>query len=226
MKKASRFFSSQELDTIKKAVAEAEKRTSGEIVPVLATASGHYHRAEDVVGVLLGLLSVSLAWIFFQRIEPAHGMWVSGYAMSLGLVSVLLVFVAGFIAGVCAASYFPILKQPFLTSSEMKAEVERSAAIAFSRFHVSDTRGGSGILIYVSLFERMVYVQGDDAVSKKIAQADWEEARDLIINGIRAGLACDGFCKAISKCGSLLAVHLPVQPGDTDELPNELRLID
>jgi len=226
MRMASRVFSVQEKETIKRAVAEAERRTSGEIVPVMATVSGHYHRAEDIFGVLTGLLFVSLAWIFFQRVEPVQGIWASGHAVAVGLISVLLSFTAGFIVGAAAASHFPILKHPFLTGHEMKEEVARSAAVAFERFRMDKTQGGSGILIYVSLFERMVCVQGDEAIGKKISQSDWNEVRDSIIEGIRANRPCDGFCRAISKCGDLLAEHLPIQPNDVNELSNELRLID
>ena len=69
----------------------------------------------------------------------------------------------------------------------MNEEVERGAAEAFHRFRVRTTNEGTGVLIYVSLFEHRVRVIGDDAISRKLGQSDWKEIRDLITNGMRSG---------------------------------------
>ncbi len=72
----------------------------------------------------------------------------------------------------------------------------------------------------------MVYVLSDDNISGKFKMTDWEKVRDLIIEGMRSNRPAEGIVKAISLCGELLSSHFPVQPGDIDELSNELRLID
>ena len=53
-------------------------------------------------------------------------------------------------------------------------EVERRALETFQRHRVRTTAGGTGVLIYVSLYVRLVWVVGDEAVAQKISQADWE----------------------------------------------------
>ena len=58
MKLASQIFNDQERKRVDDAVAQAEKRTSAEIVPVVATSSGRYDRAEDIVGLFVGLIVV------------------------------------------------------------------------------------------------------------------------------------------------------------------------
>ena len=47
-------FSDEQRRAVAQAVAEAEGKTSAEIVPVVATASGRYDRAEDIVGLWTG----------------------------------------------------------------------------------------------------------------------------------------------------------------------------
>ncbi len=226
MKRASQFISAADKEAVERAVAEAERKTSGEIVPVVATASGRYDRAEDIVGVLTALLAVSLTWIYFQEIGPGHGDWAAAHILTLSLLAVLGLFVGGFIAGSAAATYFPSLKLPFLTKKEMQEEVERSAAAAFHRFRLRKTQGSVGVLIYLSLFEHRVRVLADDAIQDKISQSDWEAVRDLIIAGMRKRRPGEGLCQAIAKCGDLLSGSFPIEPGDTNELSNELRLID
>jgi putative membrane protein len=130
------------------------------------------------------------------------------------------------VLGTAAATFLPTLALPFVTEKEMRGEVERSAAEAFHRFRLRKTAAGTGILLYVSLYERRVRVLGDDAIAEKIDQKDWETVRDLIVDGIRANRASEGICRAISKCGELLSRHFPIQPGDANEIRNELQIID
>ena len=189
MKRASKFFSEEERRAIASAVAEAERKTSGEIIPVVASVSGRYDRAEDIFGVVVALLALALTSFFFQDIRTAEGDWVSGQALSLGLVPILLIVAGGFVLGSMTATYFPVLKLPFMTKRAKRQEVERSAAEAFHRFRVRKTVAGTGILIYVSLYERMIRVLGDDTISEKLDEKDWETVLNLVIEGLRADRA-------------------------------------
>jgi len=223
---ASKFFTQDERKAITSAVAEAERRTSGEIIPVIATVSGRYDRAEDLFGVVVALLLLALSWIFFQDIRPFETNWSSGLALGLGLISVLVIAAWGFIVGTIVATYLPILRRPFLTKQEMRQEVERNSAAAFQRFRVHRTRANTGVLIYVSLYERMVQVLGDDAINKRLNQSDWDAVRDLVIKGFRAHRPAEGLSRAILKCGEILSQYFPVPPSDVNQASNELRILD
>ena len=226
MRRASKYFTETERDSIAAAVRDAETKTSGEIVPVLATASGRYDRAEDLFGLAFAIAVLVVCWILFQEVRPVEGDWASGQRLALGLIPVLLIVFVGFSLGAALSTWLPGLKLPFLTRREMEAEVERSAAEAFQRFRLRGTAASTGVLIYVSLFEHTVQVIGDDAIASKLSQDDWREVRDMVIEGIRSRRPADGFRQAISRCGELLARHFPVEPGDVNELTNELRIVD
>jgi putative membrane protein len=88
------------------------------------------------------------------------------------------------------------------------------------------TQEGTGILIYISLHERMVRILGDDSISAKLTQDDWNGVRDTIIEGIRSKRPADGLKEAILKCGELLAQHFPIRPDDANELSNEIHIVD
>ena len=208
------------------AVRAAESGTAAELVPVVATASGRYDRAEDIVGLLCALTAVSLAWTLFQGTAPAQGAWASGYRATFPLWAVLGVFLAGFWAGTLAATVFPALRRPFVSAREMDEEVERAAQAAFQRLRVSQTRGGTGLLIYVSLFERRVRLLGDAAVQKALSPLEWDQVRDLLLEGIRGQRPGQGLCAALARSGELLSRSFPRPSDDTDELPNDLHIID
>ncbi|NUP90009.1 MAG: hypothetical protein HUU25_09330 [Candidatus Sumerlaeia bacterium] len=224
--RASRCFSKQERRAIEAAVAEAESQTSGEIVPVVATCSGRYDRAEDLFGVVTALAAVAVVWVLFQRVETSDEAWSLGHGLVLGLGPLLLVFLLAFGAGATLASWVPVLRHPFVTNREMQEEVERAAAQAFQRFRVRRTVGGSGVLLYISLWEHMVCVLADETVSERVKQSEWEDIRDLIVDGIQEGEPVDALIAAVQRCGELLARHFPPRLDDENELTNELRLID
>lgn len=224
--KASALFSTQDRERISEAVAGAEQKTSGEIIPVVATASGRYDRAEDIFGVLFALIALSIVWLLFQGAsEPADG-WSAGADLRLGLPIVLLTLVAGFAVGVALASRLTALRLPFILKSEMRDEVERAASEAFHRFRLRETAGATGILIYVSLYEHQVRVLGDSAISEKLDARDWQAICDAVTDGIREGKAADGLVHAIGLAGELLSRHFPREADDRNELLNELKLID
>lgn len=226
MKRASEHFSAEDRKRIEAAIGEAEARTSGEIVPVVATASGRYDRGEDLFGVVCAVAALAVVWWRWQGIVITHTEWAVGYDLTLGLGWIVVTVLGAFLIGTIAASYVPELRLPFVSRSEMEQEVERSAAAAFQRFRVRRTAGGTGVLIYVSLYERKVRVLGDDAINAKVTQADWQTICNHAVEGMRHGRRAEGLANAIREAGELLSRHFPRQADDRDELGNELRFVD
>ncbi|MBW1807901.1 MAG: TPM domain-containing protein [Deltaproteobacteria bacterium] len=227
MERASTFFSDQERSQIAAAVAEAEKTTAGEIVPVVATASGDYDRAEDVVGLWVAALALAGFW-WFSLPAAETGDWVAREIVVSwkGLLAAIGVVVAGFILGAAVATQIGWLRRLFTSRRLMRNEVERAAYRAFFEHGLRDTQERTGILIYLSLFERMVTVSGDQAIAEKLSDRDWAEVRDLILKGIKEGNPGNGMVAGVERCGQILTEHFPIQPGDANELSNDLRIID
>lgn len=219
--RASQFLTKEEQASVEAAVAEAERTTTGEIVVVIASRSGRYHRAADIFGFLTGLVGLAVAYTQAAALRP-----LVGEVAAPGLLQSSLVLIFGFVLGSSLASRYPRLRLPFVPPDEMTDEVRRRAAEVFYRYRVGKTVGGTGILIYVSLFERTVYVLGDDPISEQLQQTDWNEVRDQILRGIGDRRRADGLRAGVLKCGELLTRHFPLQGEDVNELPNEVHLID
>ena len=75
MKRASDLFNESQRRQIEQAVVSAEAQTSCEIVPVVATASGRYDRAEDVVGLWLAAIAAAAVWLLMPRRPAEIGAW-------------------------------------------------------------------------------------------------------------------------------------------------------
>mgnify|MGYP004002922421 CR=1 FL=1 len=70
MTKASKLFTAKEQKQINNAITQAESNSSGEILPVVITASGRYDRAEDLFGLVFAMILISIFWFFFQNVSP------------------------------------------------------------------------------------------------------------------------------------------------------------
>ena len=181
--------------------------------------------AENVFGLVFALLVLVSGWLVLSEARPSED-WTGVPVPPLGLLGVVVVVLVGFAVGTALATRFPVLRLPFITAREMREEVERAAGEAFFRLRLRKTAGGTGILIYVSVYERMVRIVGDDAIANKLTQSDWDAVRDLAIEGLREGRPGEGLVAAIERCGDVCAPHFPPLPDDADELSNELRILD
>lgn len=223
MRNASEIVPDAERAAVEAAIADAEQRTSAEIVPVIATQSGRYDRAEDLFGILLGLAAMSGAWAFGQDLNP---LWGDDYRLTIGLIPLLIIFILAFIIGAWLATRFPMLARPFIGAEQMRDEMKRAGAEAFLNFRVRKTAGASGLLIYISLYERMVWVVGDDAVAAALPDSTLEPVRDRIVQGFKTGAVADALQAAVRLAGDALESNFPRRPDDTNELHNAVRFVD
>lgn len=226
MKKVNNYFSEEDKKEIEAAIARAESNTSGEIVPVITSVSGRYDRSEDIVGLLFSLLLLATVWLYTQEIVPVEGQWESVVVTKITLPWAMAAIFVGFMLGTILATYFPILRLIFISKTEMQEEVERKAKEAFHQFKIGNTEGATGVLIYISLYEHNVRILGDEAITKKLTQQDWDEVCGLVVEGMKSKQPAEKIVEAIELCGQLLAEHFPIAEGDQNELPNTLQLLD
>ena len=224
MKKVSQMFSAADRKRVADAIKKAEQNTSAEIVTVVASASGRYDRAEDIVGFLFALLAVALGWFTCPAFHPESA-WETDGSVS-GLLPVLVSMVAGFVVGSALASRLTLLRLPFIPKREMEEDVHRAAREAFMTSKIRNTARGTGILIFVSYYERRVVVLPDDTIIEKLPGHDWGELCSQIVSGFKAGKPTDALEGAVISCGAILSEVLPPLDENQNELSNELILID
>jgi putative membrane protein len=222
---ASRHFDTQARQRINAAVAEAERNTSAEIVPVVASASGRYDRAEDLAGLCLSIILLVVVWVLFQRVDPASGGW-DGPGVTLNLVWLVLTIVIGFVLGAVIASRINWLRRLFTPMNEMAMEVNERARQVFYDQRMHHTSGSTGVLLYVSLLERMAVVIADQAVVEKLGAATIDELRDAFTAKLRTAPLVEALGEIIRTTGQKLAPALPRTAGDVNELPDALVVVE
>lgn len=205
--KADKFFTAEEKERLKTTTQEAESRTIGEIVVMVVDRSDHYIEAEILGGVLLGsLLSLILDLLFFHS-----SIW------SYVPLSFLFFFPCRFLF-----QRIDILKRLFIGIRRKEEAVRLRAERAFFEKGLYKTKKNTGVLFFLSLLERKVWVLADKGIYEKMDQKTLNRYAHEVSRGIREGRACDVLSKAIQEIGVLLSRHFPIIPDDTDELSDDV----
>jgi putative membrane protein len=205
MTTAKDFFTAEEKQRIESAVQQAERRTSGEIVPMVVDESYNYPRAEILGAGLFSLAAaVTLSWAFWDA-SLWHFLWL---------------FALGYLPFKIFIRSLPSLRRRLIHPVEISEEVEEKAVVSFLEQGLHHTRDETGILILISLFERRVHVLADRGINAVVPADTWDGIIQTITDGIHRGETCNALCAAIDSCGQLLEEYFPVKADDTDELPN------
>jgi len=201
-------LSAQDRQRISAAIQAAERKTTGEIVCVLA-----HHSAEPtaLAIVLAALAALALPWLLV-------GLTTLPVLIILSLQLALFVVLAAILC-------LPRVRVGLLPPATRRAIAHRAAMEQFMLRGIGRTEGRTGVLVFVSLAERYARIVADEAIDSRVTQADWQSAIDALIEHMREGRVADGFVEAIERCGGVLAVHFPARPDDRSELPDRIYLI-
>ena len=205
-------------DRVRKAVADAETRTSGEIVPFVVPRSDDYEVAIWRGASACAVLGLGLVLLFVQFYEGWDFGWVY---TSWG--AVLIAVLAGTLGAVATAFIRP-LRRALAGNDLLDRTVHNRAMRAFVEEEVFNTRDRTGILIFVSLLEHRIEVIGDAGINQRVDPDDWIDVVERIRTCIKNGNLTEGLVDAIGMCGDLLEKSgVAVRADDENELSNRVR---
>lgn len=202
-------ISNEDLERISAAIRDAESKTSGEIVTVIAERADDYTYIRILWAAVLALLTPA-PFLFGWVTLPLSAI----YALQLGL----FILAAGLL----------VLTPLGLWTVPLSVRRRRAAALAREQFYaqaVDTVSNGAGMLLFVAFQERYVEILADRGIDERVDQADWDRAISAFTAEVKAGRIADGFLGAVGTCGDLLAAHFPKQPVDDEDLPNHLILL-
>jgi putative membrane protein len=202
-----RFLSDEAKEALRAAIRAVEEQSSAEVVIAVRARSGSYHH----VGFAAGAVAAfgALAFTLFSPWE--FSLW------SILLDPVLV----GALAGLAASQMPPLLR--WLTPTSIRRRwVRRAAQATFYEKGIRLTRGRTGLLVYVSMLERMVEVVCDSAVSDAVARGPWDHAVGELQAAVARGDGGVEVARGIERLAEVLAPVLPRAEDDENELPDEV----
>jgi putative membrane protein len=218
-------FSEAERQHVAQAIQDAESKTSAEIVPVIARSSGRYDRPEDVVGLWLALVGIVVVWCVYPSSQVKTGSWDTSEPV-WELVSLVAVTIIGFVVGAVLATRIGWLRRLFTPAKQMREEVFGRARQVFFDNRVYRTAGASGVLLYISLYERMAAVIADQSVIDKLGQAQIDQTCAEFTRRLSERTPVEALCETARNLGQRLSGVLPRAADDVNELSDALVVLD
>lgn len=187
------------------AIATAERKTSGEIVAVIAAQSSTYLYAPFLWASAVALF---VPWpLMYLTWWPVTWIYLVQLAVFFVLLAVLLPTPT---------------RYALVPRSVKRSRAHRRAVEQFLAQNLHTTDGRTGVLIFVSVAERYAEILADSGIESKVPHGTWQAIVDELTVHIGRGAPADGFIAAIAAVGDHLAQHFPPGSADPDELPDHL----
>jgi putative membrane protein len=191
---------------VAEAIRAIEAATSAEVVVAVRARSGSYRHTDYLVGFVFAFAAL-LVFLFDSHEFDIDWMPVDS----------LVAFALGTLLSIAC----PPLRRVLTSRKLMRSNVAVLARSTFVELKVDRTSGRTGLLVFVSTFERKVEVVPDAGVDPAVlgpAFADAVRALEVTVRGPRS---FPRFLDALRALGPILAQALPRMPDDVNELPDE-----
>ncbi|HEX4712428.1 TPM domain-containing protein [Phenylobacterium sp.] len=222
-------LSPSDLAAIEAAVRQAEARTTGEIYCVVTEESSHYGETAIAWAAGVALLGPALLLLVgvHVTIPDLFSPWSASQvgaamesAVRRALIGAIVLQVVLFVLTAVIVSIPPV-RRALTPPSLKRLRVRRRALEQFVAKNLHLTRERTGILIFVSLGERMAELIADEGIADHVEPPVWDRAMAALTEGLKRGQPEAGFVAAIGLCADVLAEKFPQRPGDNpDELPD------
>ncbi len=203
---AARFFDDDAKARVKSVVAAVELETGAEVVVTVRARSWRYRHTHYLVGFVTALLV--LAVLLFHPLPFDVDFWP-------------LELTLAFVIGTALTMVVPPLERLLTARHLMQTQVHRAAKAAFVDLGVSRTSARTGLLIYVSLGERLAALVPDVGLADARSSEAFTRA-EKAIERATARADFDAFLAGLAELGEPLAALAPRRADDVNELPDEV----
>ena len=175
---------------------------------LVTSASHHYPQVATVGGLLLSLPLALLAmpWLgsFF---------WLGGQNVWMFLLCLTFLYLPSRLL----MARCPPLKRFFLFTEQVAEEVSEAAMAAFYGQRLDATKERNGVLLFISVLERRVFILADQGVDDKVDSNRWHSLVADLTTAIRHGQRGPAVCRTIGEIGALMREHFPIGEGNENE---------
>lgn len=212
-------------DSVTQAVIAAEAGTDAEIVTIVAPRSDPYHDVALLYGLAAMLLMAGVAALNPGSIEDKIAWfsdgWQGGVDLGRSFFALMLAEALVFLIVRYALVWQPL--RLALTPRAVRSRRVRRRAIQYFKVGAERrTAARVGVLLYLSLDERMAEIVADEAIHAKVAPERWGEAMAALLDAVRAGDPAGGMRAAVERIGAIVGEFFPKTEDDVNELPDRL----
>ena len=193
---------------IETAVADAERRTSAELVTVIARDCGDYLFLPTLAAAVATLLVAGVVLLIPLPIQLTVAEFYIGQVIVFIVLYLLL-------------AWRP-LRHRLVPRTVQRRRAGIRAHQMFLDLGLAATRDRTGVMFFVSACEHYVEILTDRGVHEAVPDAVWTDIVARFGEAVRQQRIADAFVEAITASTEVLAEKLPRRPDDENELSNRL----
>ncbi|MBN2663820.1 MAG: hypothetical protein JXR68_09245 [Bacteroidales bacterium] len=116
----------------------------------------------------------------------------------------------------------PMLLRLFISQKRIDKSVEIMGRAIFQKGGIRFTEQRIGILIFISYFEKKVFIVADRGVHLAVPKEDLDNLENRFNNIFENKSVADEFLKELSSCKDVFSQYIPPVENDINELPDNL----
>lgn len=202
---ARAFYDENAESEVARAVERIERRSGAEVVVAVRAISGHYAGEDSILGFLFAYAGLML---FLFHPAPIR---IEGFVLEFPLL---------FGIGMALSMWVPPVRRLLTSRERLEGNASTAARAAFVELGVGRTRARTGLLVFVSMFERQVVVVTDVGI-ERAGLGDALVRLEAVLDG-RAELPA--FVAALDGLAAPLSELCPRAADDENELSDAVRV--
>lgn len=202
-------ITSNDKEQIRDLIADAEKRSNSELVPMVIGRSDSYPAAHFRAAIIVSFLfSLILYFSPLSIINPIYFLWIQLPGLLVGY----------FLANI------PFVTRMLITKTEIEHEVTQRAIEAFFEHGLHTTEKHNGVLIFISLLEHKIKIITDVGVKEKVDKKIWDEIIFSFTEKVKGGDLVMALKDTIAATADVLENYFPRDSKDRkiNELKNDI----
>ncbi len=205
MKRFNEDFKSKLYETIE----DIENNSLVEIVSIIKAKSGNYR--DISLWVASAFMFFTASWLMFSKFE-------------VGVYYIYLITVVSFIIFYLLTELFKPFKRLFISKKRLARNVEIYGRAIFQKGGIRFTNERIGVLIYLSLFEKQVFILPDRGALTSVPDEEWQEMNKRFQTIFSQKNLAEAFIIELKKCKDIFSEYILPIENDINELPDDLEV--
>jgi len=203
MKKFNEDFKTELYQTIE----EIEDNSLVEVVTVIKSQSGRYIDISFAAGTVF----MFLVYTYFMFAPTIYNVYLIYF---LSIIS--------FFIGFSVVEFIAPIKRILVSKKRKNKQVEVFARASFQKGGIRHTSEKVGILIYLSLFEKNVFIIADRGAETALPGDEWMKIRVGFQAIFSTQNIATEFIEQLKACKTVFSEYIPSTEDDVNELPDDL----
>ncbi|OQY03471.1 MAG: hypothetical protein B6I20_04960 [Bacteroidetes bacterium 4572_117] len=188
-------------------IDEIEDSSLVEVVAMIKSQSGRYIDVSFAAGAVF----MFLVYTYFMFAPTIYNVYLIYF---LSIVS--------FFIGFSVVEFIAPIKRILTNKKRKQKQVELFARASFQKGGIRHTSEKVGVLIYVSLFEKKVFIIADRGAETALPDEEWKKIKTGFQNIFSTQNIANEFIGQLKNCKTIFSGYIPSTEDDVNELPDNL----